>query len=310
MRFIEKATGREWDEFDVDQRYQRECLKCETRLSRREWKMLWFEPVKEVPNPPIHFMEERCNSAACGRVRTARAVQCCDWSLVTCPECLKRKPEEKKCEHNEPGFLFRCRELASGKVVVDCPKCGVAVVHFAEHPSAPAYDAKGVAPFGTHYSDQSTDPPTVYIADGKGNWVKDAPVDDAALVEEKPRVFHLNKDGKKRTITVPFEICGTSKDLTWLARQIENKGISYGWVEVGGETAVIPNSKPEEWGTFLSTSTRRRSEVWVSKIDGTIFACESVLRNSWKESFLPLIDTSFEEWMDRLFVRKVVEWVE
>ena len=124
----------------------------------------------------------------------------------------------------------------------------------------------------------------------------------------KPRTFHINKDGVKRTILTPFEICGSSKDLDWLAEQIGGKEFSYGWVDIGGETTIIPNSKPTEWvdkpfspdeGTVMELAdflkSQEDSDTWEEDARAVLTYFHNT--KNWRTE-AEVIDSGLNSWSD------------
>lgn len=69
----------------------------------------------------------------------------------------------------------------------------------------------------------------------------------------------IGKDGVKREITGPFNICGSKKDLDALVKCIQDTGVPvYGWVRIVDSEPCIPNTPPLKW-------TQHELEVEMSK---------------------------------------------
>lgn len=89
MKFREKATGRVihgdclFDDWIVERDSNI------TSLDYRSWRERWFEAVME--DKPIHFDFRDGTCPDCRSLTSAHRIVA-DWSLVTCPDCLKHKP--------------------------------------------------------------------------------------------------------------------------------------------------------------------------------------------------------------------------
>lgn len=58
----------------------------------------------------------------------------------------------------------------------------------------------------------------------------------------------IEKDGIKREILGPFNICGSANDLATIVRCIDSENIiTYGWVKISEREPFTPNTPPRAW---------------------------------------------------------------
>lgn len=64
-------------------------------------------------------------------------------------------------------------------------------------------------------------------------------------------IIIIGKDGIKRRITVPFQICGSREDIKKLVTQLYDHlardDWSYGWLNICEEDVVMPNTPVKDW---------------------------------------------------------------